>query len=114
MSLDREYETSKIGPTVTIAFTNTAQKRIRLTTQNRRSFRIRATVDVRVRQGDKDVATSNTGASKGMLLETTYLWRIDVDDQLEAFIAIQGESASGDIEITSINTTKSDDPVVEV
>ena len=115
MSLNREYETSKAGPTTIIAFTATAL-RIRLalasaTGFQKRSFAIRVTTAARILQGNKDVSAT---ATTGMYLTTSLRWRIDVDSAEDAFLSILRDTANGNIEITRISDIISTDLPVAV
>lgn len=111
MSLRREYETSKLGPTTIIAFTNVVT-RIRLATAaatgfKRRSFAVYVTQDARVLQGNKEVAVTTT---TGILLTSSLRWRIDVDSPDDAYISVvRNGSSNGNIELTRISDVDSSD-----
>lgn len=108
MSFGGEYETSKVGPTTVITFNATAGvvKVVRLRPADsiqKLSFAIRVlTGNLRIRQGATDVTIS--ADDPGLLVSTTLRWRIDVELETEALIAIKGDtSTAGSIEITKVS-----------
>lgn len=115
MSLDREYESSRVGPTKTFTFNTTTAIKIRLCTKGKHAFRLRVTKAARVAQGGSNVTLTMTGENKGMHLDTSYLWRADVENpSTDGFLAIQGVSAAGDVEITALTYVTTDDPMSNV
>lgn len=124
MSLDREYETSKIGVTVAFTLAASGKALVRLcdfsSVKRKRSFAVRVSTaaGVRAKQGGKTVTSSDTAADAdlGLLLTNGFRWRVDVDTDQDAFVALLNPSgqAAVTIEITRVSDTGDDDPPVAV
>jgi len=109
MSINGDYQASKIGSTSVVAFNGSAGAAVSVELINAssdqelivsQSFVIRVTTDARIRQGNVDTVVT---ATSGLMLAAGTYWRVDVEYARERYLSVLGATAAGgNIEYTSI------------
>lgn len=103
---------SKMGRQIIVAYT-TSVKKIKINPPNKKkmTFKLYATTDVRIRQGNKDV-TAATVLIAGRYVATRE-YPLTIESEQDAYLSIVADSSGGNLEIVCISSTENfsiDDP----